>query len=91
MVEAGVKRAELALSRLDLSKPFNSWGGYFEQGGRKFRKDCMTVIDPGALPLPQPETLDIRKPRQEIRWKGQDIFLQNGFAFCRITYKALKI
>jgi hypothetical protein len=92
MVEAGVKRAELALSRLDLTRPFNSWGTHFEQFGRKFRKDSMTIIDPHAPVLPQPEELDPRRPRQEIIWKGKyDIYLQNGWPFCRWTRKALKI
>lgn len=91
MVKAGVKRAELALSKLDLGKPYNSWGGFFEQSGRKFRKDSMTLIAPHAPIVPQPDIMNNRRPFQELLWQGRDLLLQDGWPFCRLTRKAVKI
>jgi hypothetical protein len=76
---------------LDLDKPYESWSGKYVQRGRVFHKDTMEEMNPGTPPLEQPEMLDHRKPRIEIRWKRRDLFLQGGWPFDRCTWKAVKI
>jgi hypothetical protein len=76
---------------LDLDKPYESWSGKYVQSGRVFHKDTMEELNPGAPPLEQPEILNTRKPRIEIRWKRKDYFLQDGWLFCRLSWKSVKI
>lgn len=76
---------------LDLGKPYESWSHGFIQRGRTFHRDTLEELNPGAPPLEQPEILNHRKPRIEIRWKRKDYFLQDGWAFCRLSWKAVKI
>jgi hypothetical protein len=90
MVEEGIRRANFALSMLDLSKPYNSWGYHFEQRGKRFDKRTL-LIDPDAPVLPQTKMLDRRKPRQEIIWKKKHYLIQDGWLFDRFTWKAVKI
>jgi hypothetical protein len=94
MVEEGIGRAEKELSRplmLDLDKPYEGWSDKYVQFGRVFHKDTMEEKNPGTPPLEQPEMLNHRKPRIEIRWKRRDLFLQGGWTFDRLSWRAVKI
>ena len=76
---------------LDLDKPYESWSDKYVQFGRVFQKDTLMGKDPGAPPMEQPEMLNHRKPRIEIRWKRKEYFLQEGWPFDRCSWKAAKI
>jgi hypothetical protein len=76
---------------LDRNKPFESWSDKYVQFGREFHKDTMKELHPGKPPVEQPEMLNHRKPRIQIRWKRKDYFLQNGWLFDRRTWVAVKI
>ena len=82
---------EPGLRMLDLEKPFESWSNKYVQFGRVFHKDTMEELNPGSPPMEQPEMLNHRKPRLEIRWKRKDYFLQDGWLFDRLTWQAVKI
>ena len=93
-VQEGIRRAEAELAKpltLNLDLPYEAWGDRYVQFGRVFRKDNLLEKNPGAPVLAQTEMLNIRKPRQELLWQGRDLLLQDGWPFCRRTYKALKI
>jgi hypothetical protein len=94
MVEEGIRRAEKELSRpimLDLDQPYGVWGDRYEQFGRKFRKDSLTLKDPDAPILPQLEMVNVRKPRVGITWKKREYFIQDGWLYDRATWEAVKI
>jgi hypothetical protein len=94
MVEAGIRESITELSKpptLNKTLPYEAWGDRYVQFGRVFRKDNLLEKNPGAPALIQPEMLDIRKPRQELFWRGHDLLLQEGWPFCRRTHKPLKI
>lgn len=94
MVDEGIRRAKEELAKpimLDQDLPYGAWGDRYEQFGRKFRKDSLTLVDPDAPILPQPEMLNTRKQRQEITWKRKDYFIQDGWLFDRATWMAAKI
>jgi hypothetical protein len=94
MVEEGIRRAKAELAKplkLDLDKPYESWSDKYVQFGRVFHKDTMEEKNPGTPPLEQPEMLNPKKPRIAIRWKRKDYFLQDGWLFDRLTWKAVKI
>jgi hypothetical protein len=76
---------------LDTDKPYECWSDKYVQFGRVFHKDTLDEKNPGTPPLQQPEMLNHRKPRTEIRWKRKDYFLQDGWPFDRCTWKAVKI
>jgi hypothetical protein len=76
---------------LDLNRPYECWSNKYVQHGRVFHKDTMEEKNPGSPPLEQPEMLNPRKPRIEIEWKRKDYFLQDGWLFCRRTWKVVKI
>jgi hypothetical protein len=93
-VMEGVRRAEEELSKplmLDKNLPYESWSDRYVQFGRVFHKDTMEEKNPGSPSLEQPEMLNHRKPRIEIRWKRKDYFIQDGWLFCRRTWTAVKI
>jgi hypothetical protein len=94
MVEDGIRRAQEELAKpimLDLEQPYGGWGGFYEQFGRKFRKDSLTLIDPDAPILPQLEMVNVRKPRMEITWKKREYFIQDGWLYDRATWEAVKL
>jgi hypothetical protein len=94
MVEEGIRRAKAELAKpimLDQDMPYGAWGGFYEQFGRKFRKDSLTLLDPGAPILPQLEMVNVRKPRQEITWKKREYIIQDGWLYDRATWEAVKI
>jgi hypothetical protein len=94
MVEEGIRRAEVELAKpvmLDLDQPYGGWSNRYEQFGRKFRKDSLTLMDPDAPILPQLEMVNVRKPRQEITWKKREYFIQDGWLYDRATWMAAKI
>jgi hypothetical protein len=74
---------------LDKSLPFEVWGQFYIQQGRKFRKDSLTEINPGDPPIEQPERLTTRKPRMVITWKGKEYYSQDGWLFDRRTWEAV--
>ena len=82
---------EPGLRMLDLDKPYESWSDKFVQFGRFFHKDTLEELHPGSPPLEQPEMLNHRKHRTEIRWKRKDYFIQDGWLFDRRTWLAVKI
>jgi hypothetical protein len=93
-VAAGIRRAEEELAKpllLNKDFPFNAWGDCYMQFGRVFRKKDLQLKDPGAPVIPQPEMMDRRKPRQEIIWRGKNLYIQDGWAFDWVTWKAVKI
>ncbi|MEW6386322.1 MAG: hypothetical protein AB1491_02235 [Thermodesulfobacteriota bacterium] len=75
---------------LDKSLPFEVWSDCYVQFGREFRKDTLQLKNPEAPLIPQPEMLNIRKPRQEIIWKKRYYYIQDGWLFDRATWKAVK-
>jgi len=76
---------------LDLDKPYESWSDKYVQFGRVFHKDTMEELHPGSLPIEQPEMLNHRKHRTEIRWKRKDYLIQDGWLFDLRTWQAVKI
>ncbi len=89
----GAKRAEVELSKpllLDKEFPFNAWGDGYVQFGRIFRKRDLQLKNPDAPVISQPEMLDRRKPRQEIIWKKKHYYIQDGWPFDWVTWKAVK-
>lgn len=76
---------------LDKSKPFESWSHGYVQFGRVFCRDTLRELHPGSPPLEQPDMLDIRKHRTVIEWKRKDYWIQDGWLFDRLTWKAVKI
>lgn len=93
-VMEGARRAEVELSKppmLDRRFPYEVWGERYVQFGRIFRKDTLLEKCPGVPVLPQPEMLNIRKPRQEVFWKNGFYYIQDGWLFDRHTWKAVKI
>jgi hypothetical protein len=94
MVEEGIRRAKEELAKpliLNQVLPYESWGDRYVQSGRLFRKDTLEELNPGAPPLEQPELLNHRKPRIEIRWKRKDYFIQDGWLYDRATWEAVKL
>jgi hypothetical protein len=93
-VQEGIRRAEEKLARpllLNLNLPYGAWDGFYEQHGQIFRKDNLQLRKPDAVVLPQLEMLDIRKRRQEIKWKKKQYYIQNGWCYDRGTLLAVKI
>jgi hypothetical protein len=76
---------------LDRNLPYNSWFDRFVQFGRQYHKQTLALLDPEAPSIPQLEMLDLKKPRQEMFWKGRDLLLQDGWPYCRRTLKIVKI
>jgi hypothetical protein len=74
---------------LDKSLPFEVWGQFYIQQGRKFRKDSLAEMNSGDPPIEQPERLTTRKPRMVITWKGKEYYSQDGWLFDRRTWEAV--
>jgi hypothetical protein len=90
----GARRAEEELAKpklLDMSRPYESWDGYFFQDGLRFDKYTLEAI-PLDDPLPvQPERLNPRERRTPVLWKRRHLILQNGWAYDPATWQAVKI
>ena len=90
----GVRRAEAEVAkprRLDTSKPYESWDGYFIQDGLRFHKQTLEALPHDGPPPEPPERLNPRERRTPMVWNRRYLYLQNGWAFDPATRKAVKI
>lgn len=91
---AGIQQAEMELAKprlLDISRPYESWDGYFWQDGLCFNKDSLEVLPHDDPPPVQPKRLDPNERRTEVTWKRRRLYLQNGWPFDPATWEAVKI
>ena len=91
---AGIRQAEAELAkprRLNTSRPYEYWDGYFVQHGLQFNKDTLEALPHEGPPPVQPKRLNPRERRTEVTWKHRRLFLQHGWAFSPDTWEAIKL
>jgi len=89
----GIRRAEEELARpkmLNLNKPLEYWDGYLIQEGLLFDCDTHEALPDQCQPRTPPTRFNPGERRTEMVWRGREIYVQHGWAFCPRTWRRLK-